>query len=122
MVKIAQPFMQSEMHIRGIDVKSFNRYLVLEFGWNNADPKLNLAKHEFIWTVWNDNLNPSIIDNTIQLQDVLTDQNIVDCLFGLAKTMNIAIPMWISKAIYVPFIFKGETPEEILMKADLEDV
>lgn len=116
-VKIAQPFVQSEMHVLGINVKSFNRYLVLEFDWHNVDPKLNLSNHEFIWTLYDDNFNASFNDDAIQFKYALTDQNIVDCLFGLAQTMNIAIPMWISKAIYMPFIYKGETSEEILIKS-----
>lgn len=128
MVRVAQPFVQSEIHVFGINVKSSNKYLVLEFDWRTTiDPsftyvRFNSVNSEFIWTVYNDNLDPSIIDSTIQFQDALIDQSIVECLFKLAKTMNVAIPIWLSKAMYVPFIYKGETLEEIEVKADLEDV
>ena len=47
-----------------------------------------------------------------------TAKNIVECLFKTAKNKNIVNGL----NIYVPFIFKGETPEEILVKADLEEI
>ena len=51
---------------------------------------------------------------TLETEDEFTMKNVIELLLKEAKTNNIFIQNSI-------FIFKGETPEELLVKADLED-
>ena len=52
----------------------------------------------------------------VYMEKPMTYSNIVECLFEYAKDKDIYIGMR-----FINFIYKGETPEEILVKADLED-
>lgn len=52
----------------------------------------------------------------VYMKKPMTSSNIVECLFKYAEDKDIYIGMR-----FINFIYKGETPEEILVKADLED-
>lgn len=52
----------------------------------------------------------------VYMEKPVTSSNIVECLFKYAEDNDIYIGMR-----FIPFIYKGETPEEILVKANLED-
>ena len=102
-----------------IDSRIFKRNpygdLVLEFTYGSytyddgcSEPFCRLT---YLWTV-EDN-------HTLQLRKEDTTINIIKFLFSKAKTKTIAIGMG---GGYIPFINKGESLEEIKVKADLEEI
>lgn len=59
--------------------------------------------------------------NTIKINKAFTAKNIVEILFDVVKNNDIIAAVG-GIGAHTPFLFKGESPEEVLVKADLEDV
>ena len=57
-------------------------------------------------------------NDRLMLKEKGTAKNIVECLFKAAKNKNIVNGL----NVHIPFIFKGESLEEIKVKMDLENL
>lgn len=67
-----------------------------------------------LYYVWKNYNNLKLHEKTVQIDGEMAATKIVSCLFNHAKTCELVVCGNI-------FVFKGETIEEIKVKADLED-
>lgn len=73
----------------------------------------------YIWEVKSENWKIDLGDKVIYLDSNKSkSKDIVECLFEKAKKMNISAGV----EGHVPLIFKGESLEEVMVKADLEEI
>ena len=73
----------------------------------------------YIWEVKSENWKIGVDDKIIYLDgNKAKSKDIVECLFEKAKKMNISVGV----EGHVPLIFKGESLEEVIVKADLEEI
>lgn len=84
---------------------------------NTTDNLLVRTKYNGLFLVWIWNLDPNDRVNfgtTVKIYSEMTATKIVSCLLNHAKTHDLVVSSY-------ELVFKGETPEELLVKADLED-
>lgn len=107
--------------------KRFNDALIVEYEYTKPNEMWSEYHHSwvpeyhhswaFLWACESCGRS-SVPDHTLALDRKPTAKNIIEFLFKIAKTDNVVV----SLNSFCPLISKGESLEEIRIKADLEDI
>ena len=107
------------IHVKRIWRINQSNYSDLIFEYNDFK---HMKQWGFLWIASKSHETAvNAVINTIKINKAFTAKNIVEILFDVAKDNNIVIVIG-AIGEYTPFLFKGESLEEVIVKADLEDV